>query len=162
MSFWTAHKEWKQKKAMSKKKKENPHIGHRQRMRERFLNESIENFASHEALEILLFYAIPRGNTNDIAHALIDRFGSLSAVFDARIEDLCQVDGIGESSAILIKMMPQLFRKYETDKLKERDMALNSAELVAKYASKYFIGYTEERLYLMCLDSMCNLFVSKR
>lgn len=145
----------------SKKKKENPHIGHRSRVRERFLKEGLENFADHNVLEMLLFYAIPRGDTNDVAHALIDRFGSLSAVFDARIEDLCQVDGIGESSAILIKMMPQLFRKYETDKLKERDTVLNSAELVAKYASKHFKGYTEERLYLMCLDSMCNLLCFK-
>ena len=145
----------------SKKKKENPHIGHRSRVRERFLKEGLENFADHNVLEMLLFYAIPRGDTNNVAHALIDRFGSLSAVFDARIEDLCQVDGIGESSAILIKMMPQLFRKYEKDKLKERDMVLNSAELVAKYASKHFKGYTEERLYLMCLDSMCNLLCFK-
>lgn len=145
----------------SKKKKENPHEGHRQRMRERFLDESIENFKPHEALEILLFYAIPRGDTNNIAHALIDRFGSLSAVFDARIEDLCEVKGVGQSSAILIKMMPQLFRKYETDKLKERDATLNSAELVARYASKFFKGYTEERLYLMCLDSVCNLLCFK-
>ncbi len=145
----------------SKKKKENSHEGHRQRMRERFLSESIENFQPHEALEILLFYAIPRGNTNDIAHELIRRFGSLSAVFDAKIEDLCEVDGVGERSAILIKMMPQLFRKYEIDRLKERDIVLNSAELVAKYASKYFKGYTEERLYLMCFDSMCNLLCIK-
>ena len=147
-------------KAMPKqntKEKENSHEGHRKRMRERFLNESVENFASHEALEILLFYAIPRGNTNKIAHDLIHRFGSLSAVFDAKIEDLCEVKGVGERSAILIKMMPQLFRKYETDKLKERDMVLNSAELVAKYASKHFKGCAEERLYLICLDSVCNL-----
>ena len=74
---------------------------------------------------------------------------------------MCEVTGVGESSAILIKMMPQLFRKYETDKLKEKDASLNSAELVAKYASKYFKGYTEERLYLMCLDSTCNLLCFK-
>ena len=108
-------------------------------MRERFLNESVENFAPHEALEILLFYAIPRGNTNKIAHDLIHRFGSLSAVFDAKIEDLCEVQGVGERSAIL------------------RELVLNSAELVAKYASKHFKGCAEERLYLMCLDSVCNL-----
>lgn len=141
----------------SEKKKENIHEGHRERVRERFKKEGIENFADHNVLEMLLFYAIPRGDTNDTAHALIDRFGSLSAVFDANIKDLCEVKGIGENSAILIKLMPQLFRKYETDKLKERDVSMHSAELVAKYASKHFIGLTEERLYLMCLDSKSTL-----
>ena len=145
----------------TKKKKTNPHEGHRERVRERFLNEGMQNFQSHEAIEMLLFYAIPRGNTNDIAHELTERFGSLSAVFDARIEDLCKVKGVGQSSAILIKMMPQLFRKYEIDRLKERGIVLNSAEHVAKYASKFFKGYTEERLYLMCLDSVCNLLCFK-
>ena len=141
----------------SKRKKENIHEGHRARVRERFIKEGIENFADHNVLEFLLFYAIPRGDTNKIAHALIDRFGSLSAVFDAKLEDLCEIKGVGESSAILIKMVPQLFRKYETDKLKERDVSLNNAELVAKYASKHFKGLVEERLYLMCLDSQSNL-----
>lgn len=142
---------------VSKRKKENIHDGHRNRVRERFLKEGLDGFADHNALEMLLFYAIPRGDTNDLAHVLIDTFGSLSAVFDARVEDLCKVNGIGEKTAVLIKLVPQLFRKYETDKLKVNDVALNNAKLVAKYASKHFKGLMEERLYLMCLDSACNL-----
>lgn len=148
----------KEKTSRPKKKKQNPHEGHRNRVRERFLKEGIKNFDDHQVLELLLYYAIPRGDINEVAHALMDEFGnSLSAVFDASIEDLCKVKGIGQNSAVLIKLMPQLFNKYETDKLKKKDAPLNSAELVAKYASKFFKGYTEERLYLMCLDSKCNL-----
>ncbi len=144
-------------KPPSKRKKKNPHEGHRERVRNRFIKEGIDNFDEHQILEMLLFYAIPRGDTNETAHRLIEEFGSLPSVFNASLEDLCKVKGIGESCAILIKFMPQLFNKYETINLKTRDVPLNSAEMVAKYASKYFIGITEERLYLMCLDSQCNL-----
>lgn len=129
------------------------HAGHRKRLRARFLKEGIENFEDHNILELLMFYSISRKDTNEEAHALINEFGSLSNVFDASYEDLCQVKGIGERTAMLIKLMPALFRKYETDKLNKNDVILNSAELVAKYTSKYFKGLTEERLYLLCLDS---------
>ncbi|MBR5544018.1 MAG: DNA repair protein RadC [Clostridia bacterium] len=139
------------------KKRKYVHDGHRERLRERFIKEGIENFDDHQVLELLLFYSIPRIDTNVIAHNLIDEFGSLPNVFNASIEDLCKVKGVGERSACLIKLMPQLFNKYETINLKTRDVPLNSAEFVAKYASKYFIGIAEERLYLMCLDSQCNL-----
>lgn len=149
------------KRPKKKKENQNPHDGHRIRVRERFVEEGLENFQPHEALEMLLFYSIPRGDTNVIAHNLIHEFDSISGVFDAKVEDLCKIKGIGERSALLIKLMPQLFRKYEIDKLKEKDVSLNSAELVARYASKYFKGYAEERLYLLCLDSTCNLICIK-
>ena len=142
-------------------KKENVHKNHRSRVRQKFVENGIESFQPHQVLELLLFYAYSQRDTNVIAHNLIHEFDSISGVFDAKVEDLCKIKGIGERSALLIKLMPQLFRKYEIDKLKEKDDALNSAELVARYASKYFKGYAEERLYLLCLDSTCNLICIK-
>ena len=59
---------------------ENIHQGHREKMRQRFLKSGLESFADHEALELLLYYAIPRQDTNPIAHRLMDRYGSLTAV----------------------------------------------------------------------------------
>lgn len=148
-------------KAPEKPKKkvntDNLHTGHRERLRTRFLNEGIENFEDHNVLELLLFYSIARKDTNEEAHALINEFGSLSNVFDASYEDLCNVKGIGERTAMLIKLVPELFRKYETDKLNKNGVILNSAELVAQYTSKYFKGLTEERLYLLCLDSNAEI-----
>ena len=132
---------------------DNLHEGHRERLRNRFLKDGLDGFEDHNALELLLFYSITRKDTNEEAHALINEFGSLSNVFDASYEDLCKVKGVGERTAVLIKLMPALFRKYETDKLNKNGVILNSAELVAKYASKYFKGLTEERLYLLCLDT---------
>ena len=67
------------------------HDGHREKMRQRFLKGGLENFADHEALELLLYYAIPRRDTNPIAHVLMDRYGSLSAVLNAPVEDLKKV-----------------------------------------------------------------------
>lgn len=137
--------------------KDNIHAGHRERLRERFLKEGLDNFQDHNALELLLFYAIPQKDTNREAHALIDTFGSFSEVFDASYEDLCSVKGIGPRTAILIKLMPELFRKYEVDKLNTEDVFLNDSELAAEYACKFFKGITEEKLYLICLDSRCRL-----
>ena len=71
------------------------HDGHRNRMRQRFMENDLNGFADHEALELLLFYAIPRGDVNPLAHALMERFGSLSGVLSAPVELLTQVEGVG-------------------------------------------------------------------
>ena len=75
------------------------HDGHREKMRARFLAAGLDAFADHEALELLLYYAIPRRDTNPIAHTLMERYGSLSAVLEAPAEDLRKVEGIGETRA---------------------------------------------------------------
>ncbi len=139
------------------KQQKNIHEGHRDRLRQRFLDEGLDNFQDHNVLELLLFYSIPMKDTNEEAHNLINTFGSLSGVFDASFEELCSVKGVGERSATLIKLMPELFKKYEVDKLSTDDVILNTSDLVAKFASTYYRGVTHEQLYLMCLDSNCRL-----
>ena len=86
--------------------KEVLHSGHRQRMRQRFLLSDFDGFAEHEILEVLLYYAIPRIDTNEIAHRLLHHFGSLSAVFDADPQELVKVKGVSEHTAVLLKMIP--------------------------------------------------------
>lgn len=92
-------------------RKENPHAGHRQRKKEQFRRHGLDAFAPHEALELLLYYAIPRVDTNGMAHALLRRFGSLDGVFRAPVEELMQVEGIGENAALLIRLVPQLYQR---------------------------------------------------
>ena len=82
------------------------HDGHRQRIRARFLEHGLDNFEDHEALELLLSYTQPRKDVNPLAHRLIEHFGSFDAVFDAPIEELVKIDGIGESAAAMIKLVP--------------------------------------------------------
>ena len=91
------------------------HDGHRNRLKNRFLNEGLTNFEDHNVLELLLFYSIPRSDTNEIAHELLNKFGSLHGVFEAGMEDLMSVNGISRHSAVLIKMIPELFVVYGRD-----------------------------------------------
>lgn len=88
------------------------HDGHRKRLRENFLKGGLEPFSDYNVLELILFYAIPRKNTNDTAHNLLETFGSLSGVLDASIDDLKQVDGIGENGALLIKLFLAVSKRY--------------------------------------------------
>lgn len=91
------------------------HDGHRNRMKERFLNSGLYSFSEHEILEMLLFYAIPRKNTNNLAHVLINNFGSLMRVFNTNIKLLENIAGMSESSAILIKIIPSIVKSYAID-----------------------------------------------
>ena len=88
--------------------KENLHEGHRGRLKERFLEQGIDSFEPHNILELLLFYSIPRKDTNEIAHELLKSFGTLKGVFDADFNDLIKVDGIKENSATLLKLIPAI------------------------------------------------------
>ena len=77
------------------------HDGHRARKKEQFRRQGLDGFADHEVLELLLYYAIPRKDTNELAHRLLQKFGSLQNVFSAPLEELAKVDGVGESAALL-------------------------------------------------------------
>ena len=83
--------------------KENPHLGHREKLRQRFIHENgFEHFEDHQILELLLFYANTRNDMNPVAHALLNEFGSLKGVLEARPEMLMNVPGVGEKAATLI------------------------------------------------------------
>ncbi len=139
------------------------HDGHRQKMRERFLHSSLDAFASHEALELLLFYAIPRQNTNPIAHALMERYGSLEEVFSAPIEDLKKVEGIGESAAILIKLAPQLVRKAKLERVRIGDTILSDSQAAGSFLLDVFEGEQRtETVYQLCLDAKRRLLSYQR
>ena len=136
------------------------HDGHREKMRQRFLSGGLDHFADHEALELLLYYAIPRRDTNPIAHALMERYGSLPAVLAAPAEDLEKVDGIGENAAVLLKLVPQLYRKARLAEA-ERETVLNSSERAGKYLQTLFAEQKRETVYQLCLDGKGKLLACK-
>ena len=137
------------------------HDGHREKMRRRFLQGGLEPFADHEALELLLYYAIPRRDTNPIAHALMERYGSLTAVLDAPVEDLQKVEGVGESAAVLLKLVPQLYRKARLAEA-ERETVLNSSERAGAYLLERFAGEKHEVVYALYLDRKGKLIACRR
>lgn len=135
---------------------DNPHKNHRARVRETFRKTGIENIPDHNLLEFLLFYSIPRSDTNGLAHALISRFGSLRRVFDASYEQLLEVDGMGESSALLISMIPGICRRYVESGAAKKIMLTDKDEVREYIISKYY-GVKTEIFYMLCLDPVGNL-----
>lgn len=134
------------------------HGGHRQRMKDRFLTHGLENFDDHNVLELLLFYALPRGDVNHLAHELINRFGKLSDVFDAPIEELKKVSGVGDNTATLIKLIPQISRRYMISRsLSEDDVYLTDSKKAGAFIVPYFFGEREEIVYMVCLDAKCKV-----
>ena len=140
--------------AVSKKK--HSHAGHRERMRLRFQKSGLESFQPHEILELLLFYALPRVDTNPIAHDLIAEFHSLSGVLDADIQDLKRIKGISENAAIFLKLLPQLCQQYQLDKLREH-VALDSTQKLCAYVQAKLSATVEEKVLLLCLDEHLHL-----
>lgn len=136
------------------------HDGHRQKMREEFLAGGLDAFSEHRALELLLFYAIPQADVNPIAHALIDEFGSISAVLDAEPEEIMRVPGIGRNAAVLIKLIPQLCRRYLVSKTSLIDI-IDSTETAGAYLLPRFHGVKEEIAYLLCMDAKRKLISCK-
>lgn len=132
------------------------HQGHRARLKARFQKEGLSHFDDINALELLLFYAVPRQDTNPIAHALLDRFGSLAGVLDAREEDLMQIPGIGESAATLLHLLPQLMGRYLQQSQALGDI-LTTTTQCGQYLLPYFFSAREEKVYLLCLDAKCKI-----
>lgn len=135
---------------------EHLHAGHRQRLKNRYMDFGIENLSDHEALELLLFYAIPQKNTNDLAHTLIDRFGSLRGVLSADVDSLKSVDGIGEHSAILITLISDIYRKMRLSDNPETEV-MDSLSKIGKYLLNYYEGVNEERVTMMLFDNSMRL-----
>ncbi len=139
------------KKDRETKPEKNVHAGHRDRMRNNYIDKGVEVFEQHELLEMLLFYAIPRKDTNVIAHELLDVCGSLSAVFDAPTEILMK-HGISFNAAVLLHMIPDLARAYLTDKFNNKEKIITDENIGDKMI-RCFAGKMEEYVYALFLDT---------
>jgi len=133
----------------------NPAAGHRQRLRNRYLKEGLENFEPHEVIEMLLHYAIPRKDTKEIARRLKNELGGVSGVFDASPEAIMKVAGVGENSAILLSMLGPLFRYYTKEKaMKNR---ISGPQEIGEYLVNRLCGYEREVVLLACIDNRYGL-----
>lgn len=135
---------------------ESIHKGHRERLKERFLKEGLDNFTDIQALELLLFYAIPQRDTNPIAHELLSRFGSLSQVLEAEAESLKTVPYIGDNAATLLRLVTELGRYYQVD-CAQRTQILTTLDACGAYLVPYFFGRSKETVFLLCLDAKCKV-----
>lgn len=135
----------------------NLHQGHRERLRNRFLSEGLDSFEDHQVLELILFEVIQRGDTNPIAHRLLNRFGSLSAVLEADPTDLATVEGVGKRVATFLTLLPAITRRYFHNRVTRNPLQLNNSDLVAEYFIPLMAGRSEEVFYVLCLDSQCQV-----
>ena len=139
---------------------ESIHKGHRQRLKNRFLTEGLDHFTEIQVLELVLFYAIPRKDTNPVAHALLDHFGSLAQVLDAAPEELAKVPGMGDSAAAYLHLLTQVARYYLVNR-STQNKVLPTLEDCANYLVPFFHGRRVETVFLLCLDAKCKVLCCK-
>lgn len=128
------------------------HEGHRQRMKERFLTGGLDAFSDHEIVELLLFYALPYRNTNDLAHRLVAQFGGWTQVLDAHYDDLLTVPGVTPHVATLLNLAGQSARRYHRDMTGAVTHLFSTAALI-RHVLPWFLGQKNERVVLVCLDN---------
>jgi DNA repair protein RadC len=134
----------------------NLHESHRERLKSRFLREGLSTFDEHQVLEMALFYAIPRKDTNPLAHTLLERFGSLSGVFNAPVSELVKIKGIGENAAVFLKMQNGLLLRYQSSYNDER-INLSSHRLCVEYIEQKMKYLNHEEFHILCLDASLKL-----
>lgn len=129
------------------------HEGHRKRLRSKLLSSQYDSLYPHELLELLTFYAIPRRDTNELAHTILNYYnGNFSAVFEADADDLKKISGMGENTAALITLVKCIMREIEKEHLKEVQV-LKSYEQISDYVTHLFAGHQKEVFYLVLLDN---------
>lgn len=131
---------------------------HRKRAREKYTQTGFESMLPHEILEFMLFSSNARKDTKPIAYELLKKFKNIAGVLDAPYEELLKIDGIGPQSALQIKFIPFISRKYmeKTNEVK----ILNTPELTAKFVVPQFLGRTIETAILILLDNKSSVITS--
>ena len=137
------------------------HTGHRRRTKDEFLANGLNGLPDHRVLELLLFYAIPQGDVNPLAHALIDRFGSLAGVFHATPEQLMEVDGVGQNTAVLFGLVLAVAARYLQSR-NSFDEQLVCTWQFRELLLPLFFGQRNELVYLVCMDGKNKLLDAKK
>lgn len=128
------------------------HKNHRSRMRKKFRENGFDGFAEHEILEMLLYYSVPRMNTNPLAHRILGKYKTIANVFDASPDELMREVGVSEVTATLLSMVPKLAKVYETSKW-ERVDCLEDTDALGEYVVPMFKDKLNEELAMICLDA---------
>lgn len=135
--------------------------GHRERVKERFRTEGLDNFHPVHALELLLFYCLPRKDTKPLARRLIDHFGSLPRVLEATTEELEQVEGVGRQVSTFLTLIAASARYYELSRM-DRNEILDNTSKYGRFLSRHFLTERNEAVYMLCLDAKCKVLCCKK
>ena len=129
----------------------NKHIGHRERLKERFIKDGIDGFEEHVILEMLLFYTIPQRDTNELAHTLLDRFGCLEQIINADVEELKQINGVGDYTARFLSMLSTLTDSYITDR--RQNEIVSGIRNITEFAVRKLALLKTECLLILFIDN---------
>jgi len=142
-------------------KSEKPHYhGHRQRLRNRFLQGGAAALADYELLELLLTFAIPYSDVKPLAKSLIQHFGSFNRVLDASAQDLMEFIGLREYSAVLIKLVKACSEQYLKEEALKRDQIKSLASLV-DYCRTSMGGLPDEQFRVIFLNSQNEIIAEE-
>lgn len=135
------------------------HAGHRERMRERLKKNGAASLQTHELLEMLLYYTMPRKNTNEIAHKLLNEYGTLPVLFEADAQDIERRCGVNEGTAVFFELAREMLRRYDGERWTPRKL-IDSSDIAGEYAKFLLSGEKRECFYIICLDSQSRLINS--
>jgi len=141
---------------------DNPHSGHRRRLRETYTERGAESMHDHQLLELLLTYSIPRQDTNPLAHRLLDKggFGSLEELFAADVHEIMKIEGVGESTAILLSLVGSMGRRTAAEKV--RGKRLNTPYAAMEYCKTLPFHVNNESMYVISLDKSHRVLYADR
>ena len=134
----------------------NLHSGHRKRVKENVIKNGFSQLEEHKLLELMLFYSIPREDTNELAHKLLNEFGTLDELFKASIDRLKRVDGVGDNTAVMIATIGELFlRAIKTQPAKKKNY--KKTDDLKELCKSALLGEKVEKIMLFCFDSAWRL-----
>ncbi len=136
------------------------HLGHRERLRERARAAGPGALPDYELLELYLFRSIPQKDTKDLAKRLIARFGSLSAVWSASVEELCTVKGVGEAVALDLRLVHEAATRLARDPVARRTV-ISSWDALLAYVRVALAHEPREQVRVLFLDRKNQLIADE-
>ena len=144
-------------KKKTKKDNDNIHKEHRERVKKQILNGGYNDATpTHQLMEALLFYAIPRIDTNPLGHELMSRFGSIENVITASKDELLSVPGVGKSTAAFFKLLTLIQRRMALDET-EKINYFGDDKAIGEYLVKQFKNIRTERVCILCINAKGKL-----
>lgn len=145
----------------SEQKDKNLHVNHRKRLDRKVAEFGLEMLEPHEQLEWLLFSVLPWGDTNEIAHRLLDRFVTIAGVLNADPDELKEITGIGQRAALFLTQLPAMLGIVERSML-DSPVCFREKNEREKFIKSFFHGKLTESAYMFCLNSSYRLLGVKR
>ncbi len=145
---------------VKEEKAKNIHKGHREKVKQRYIESGLGSMPDHNILELLLFFGIPQKDTNPLAHELMDRFGSFSGVLEASVTELKSVKGMTDSAACLLTLFLPVYKRYVSD-LRKKKLQFKNPKEIADYLRPLYLDTNNERIYALCFDLQDRLIACR-